>query len=177
MELLTTQRLRLRQWREDDVAAFLDIYSREEVVRWLGPSPRRALGTIDDAATRLNRWREHSGTVTPPLGLWAIVPAAEEGDVPIGTALLMPLNDATGPTGDIEVGWHLHPDQQGKGFATEAASALLVAAAEAGITEVLALTDVDNVASQAVAARLDMIDDGTTDRWFGLTTRQFRKPL
>jgi len=42
---------------------------------------------------------------------------------------------------------------------------------------VLALTDLDNVRSQAVAARLDMRDEGTTDRWFGLTARQFRKTL
>ena len=89
----------------------------------------------------------------------------------------MPLSDADGPTGLIEVGWHLHPQHQGQGFATEAAGALLAAAATAGIGEVLALTDLDNVRSQAVAARLGMSDEGTTDRWFGLTARQFRKTL
>ena len=47
-------------------------------------------------------------------------------------------------------------------------------AAEAGIDQVLALTDLDNVASQRVAARLGMRDEGVTDRWFGLTTRQYR---
>jgi RimJ/RimL family protein N-acetyltransferase len=89
----------------------------------------------------------------------------------------LPLSDADGPTGLIEVGWHLHPQHQGQGFATEAAGALLAAAATAGIGEVLALTDLDNVRSQAVAARLGMSDEGTTDRWFGLTARQFRKTL
>jgi RimJ/RimL family protein N-acetyltransferase len=177
VDLLATPRLRLRQWRDDDVAAFFDIYSRDEVARWLGPQPRRAVATLGEAATRLSRWREYGETLASPYGLWAIVPADSDNDQPIGTALLLPLRDDEGPTGDVEVGWHLHPDQHGKGFATEAATALLAAAAEAGITEVLALTDVDNVASQAVAARLDMIDDGVTDRWFGLTTRQFRKPL
>jgi RimJ/RimL family protein N-acetyltransferase len=54
---------------------------------------------------------------------------------------------------------------------------VLAAAAEAGIGEVLALTDLDNVRSQAVATRLGMHDEGTTDRWFGLTTRQFRKTM
>ena len=52
-----------------------------------------------------------------------------------------------------------------------------MAAATAGIGQVLALTDLDNVRSQAVAARLGMSDEGTTDRWFGLTARQFRKIL
>ena len=94
-----------------------------------------------------------------------------------GTVPLLPLSDADGPTGLIEVGWHLHPQHQGQGFATEAAGALLAAAATTGIGEVLALTDLDNVRSQAVAARLGMSDEGTTDRWFGLTARQFRKTL
>jgi RimJ/RimL family protein N-acetyltransferase len=54
---------------------------------------------------------------------------------------------------------------------------LLSAAAGAGVAEVLALTYLDNVPSQAVAARLGMVDEGPTDRWFGLTMRQFRKVL
>ena len=43
------------------------------------------------------------------------------------TARLLPLSDADGPTGLTEVGWHLHPGYQGRGFATEAAAALLQA--------------------------------------------------
>ena len=41
----------------------------------------------------------------------------------------------------------------------------------------LALTDLDNVASQRVAERLGMADEGATDRWFGETMRQYRKPI
>jgi len=77
----------------------------------------------------------------------------------------------------IEVGWHLHPQHQGRGLATEAATAILAAAAKAGMEQVLALTDLDNSASQAVAARLGMRDEGITQRWFGLTSRQFRKVI
>jgi hypothetical protein len=81
--------------------------------------------------------------------------------------------------------WHRHlvtvpavrrGDQQGRGLATEAAGAVLAVAAEAGIGQVLALTDLDNIRSQAVATRLGMRDEGTNERWFGLTTRQFRYP-
>jgi len=176
MDLLATGRLLLRHWAEGDVAAFYDIYSRDEVTRWLGPQPRRSVADLDEARRGLERWRAFSADLAPPLGLWAIVPLDPDGEPqadPVGTVLLLPLSDADGPTGLTEVGWHLHPGYQGRGFATEAASALLRAGAVAGIREVLALTDLDNTPSQAVASRLGMRDEGTTGRWFGLTTRQF----
>ena len=46
-----------------------------------------------------------------------------------------------------------------------------------GVGPVLALTDLDNVRSRAVAARLGMRDEGNAERWFGLTMRQFRYPV
>jgi RimJ/RimL family protein N-acetyltransferase len=39
MDLLVTERLLLRQWAEADLPAFFDIYSRDEVTRWLGRHP------------------------------------------------------------------------------------------------------------------------------------------
>jgi RimJ/RimL family protein N-acetyltransferase len=177
MELTRTPRLLLRHWEESDLEAFFDLYSRDDVMRWLGPQPRRALATVDEARERLARWVAGTGRLAPPRGLWAMVPLSPAGQPPAGTLLLMPLADAGGPTGLLEVGWHLHPRCQGQGLATEAAEAVLATAAAAGIGEVLALTDLDNVRSRAVAARLGMSDEGTTDRWFGLTTRQYRMVL
>jgi RimJ/RimL family protein N-acetyltransferase len=118
---------------QDDAPAFLDIYSRDEVVRWLGPHPRRV-------------------TVTT-------------------------LEDAAGPTDQVEIGWHLHPDHQSRGYATEAAQAVLDPAADAGIDQVLALTDLDNEASRRVALRLGMTDEGTTTAGSESRLRQYRKTL
>ena len=176
MELLRTPRLLLRRWEEPDLPAFFDLYSREDVMRWLGPHPRRALATLDEARERMSRWHDRERALDPPLGLWAIVSRTGPRQ-PVGTIPLVPLADANGPAGLIEIGWHLHPRYQGQGFATEAAGAILAAAAKAGIDQVLALTDLDNAPSQAVATRLGMQDEGTTDRWFGLTSRQFRKTI
>jgi RimJ/RimL family protein N-acetyltransferase len=179
MELLRTDRLLLRHWDESDLAAFFDLYSREEVVRWLGAHPRRPLTTQDEARERLGRWREHGRGLTVPLGLWAVVPCAAGAVAgqPVGTVLLLPLSDGDGPTGLVEVGWHLHPEHQGQGMSTEAARAVLALAAKAGIDQVLAITDLDNTASQRVASRLGMTYDGVTERWFGLTARQYRKVI
>jgi RimJ/RimL family protein N-acetyltransferase len=175
VELARTGRLLLRRWEEHDLPAFFDLYSRDEVMRWLGPQPRRALAGPDEARERLRRWHDREHSLDLPLGFWAIVPLLPSGPKarPVGTIPLLPLADADGPTGLTEVGWHLHPDEQGRGLATEAAAAVL---AVAGVGPVLALTDPDNIRSQAVAARLGMRDEGLTERWFGLTSRQFRYP-
>jgi RimJ/RimL family protein N-acetyltransferase len=179
MELLRTDRLLLRHWDESDLTAFFDLYSQEDVVRWLGEHPRRPLSTMAEAHERLGRWREHERGLSPPFGLWAIVPcvAGALPGQPVGTLLLLPLSDVDGPTGLVEVGWHLHPQYQGRGLATEAARAVLALAGKAGIGQVLAIADLDNAASQRVAERLGMTDEGVTERWFGLTARQYRKVI
>jgi RimJ/RimL family protein N-acetyltransferase len=177
MELLRTDRVLLRHWDEPDVAAFFDLYTRDEVARWIGAHPRRPLATMAEAQERLRRWREHERGLSAPFGLWAIVlrtGGAPQG-LPVGTLLLLPLSDSDGPTGLVEVGWHLHPEHQGHGLVTEAARAVLDLAGKAGIGQVLAITDLDNEASQRVAGRLEMSDEGVTERWFGLTARQYRK--
>jgi RimJ/RimL family protein N-acetyltransferase len=125
VELLRTERLVLRHWKESDLPAFFGLYSREDVMRWLGPYPRRVLANKEEARERLRRWHDRERGLNPSLGYWAIV---------------------------------LHPQHQGRGLVTEAAKAILAAAAEAGIEQVLALTDADNLRSQAVAARLSMRD-------------------
>jgi RimJ/RimL family protein N-acetyltransferase len=132
-------------------------------------------------------WRKFHDGFEAPYGLWAMIPvgldplgggsaAPDDSDVPIGTALLLPLTDDDGPTDQVEVGWHLHLDFQGRWLATEAAAALLALLAvlpASGPARVLALTDLDNTKSQAVAARLGMVNQGPTDRWFGETLFQF----
>jgi RimJ/RimL family protein N-acetyltransferase len=178
VELVRTERLLLRHWEEPDLAAFFDLYSREDVVRWLGAHPRRPLATTQEARERLGRWHAHERGLASPLGLWAMVPCvAGATGPPVGTLLLLPLSDDDGPTGLVEVGWHLHPRHQGQGLATEAARAVLDLAAQTGLDQVLALTDLDNIASQRVATRLGMRDEGVTGRWFGLTVRQYRKVI
>jgi RimJ/RimL family protein N-acetyltransferase len=69
MELLRTPRLLLRRWEESDLPAFFDLYSRDEVMRWLGSHPRRTLATLDEARERLGRWRARERDLDPPLGL------------------------------------------------------------------------------------------------------------
>jgi RimJ/RimL family protein N-acetyltransferase len=79
MELTRTGRLLLRHWEEDDLPAFFDLYSRDEVMRWLGPQPRRALASPDEARAGLRRWHAREQGLDLPMGFWAIVPLGRLG--------------------------------------------------------------------------------------------------
>ena len=71
----------------------------------------------------------------PRFGAWAVVECAT--DIPAGTVLLKPLPDGAG---EIEIGWHFHPDSWGRGLATEAARALLARGFALGLAEIWAVT-------------------------------------
>ncbi len=166
---LQTPRLLLRPWRESDADTALAIYSRWEVARYLGASPRVWEG-LDDVHAAFARWASFEG---PRFGVWAIVP--HEVGRPVGSALLKLLPYSSGETSaDVEVGWHLDPAVWGRGYATEAGGRLLDHAWEAGIEEVYAVTYPANVASRAVCRRLGMTDLGQTDRYYGITCELFR---
>ena len=60
----------------------------------------------------------------------------------------------------VEVGWRLHPDHWGHGYATEAAAASLrFGFEEAGLEEIVAFTTTLNTRSQAVMERIGMVRD------------------
>jgi RimJ/RimL family protein N-acetyltransferase len=174
MIIARTERLDIRPWTEEpaDLDRMFDIYSRWEVSRWLGAAPK-AMADRDEALERVRRWRNPPAEWRPEHGVWAI--EVRETGIVAGTVLFKPLPNSDGsPARDIEVGWHLHPDAWGHGYATEAARAVVDRGFAAGLTEVFAVTHLDNTASQAVCRRLGMAPIGETDRWYGMTVAAFR---
>jgi RimJ/RimL family protein N-acetyltransferase len=69
-------------------------------------------------------------------------------------------------TDDIEVGWHLHPDAWGHGYATEAARGALRWGFDRGLEEVHAVVRPDNAPSLRVCGRLAMVPVGRTSRYY-----------
>ena len=168
MSVLTTRRLVLREWTVGpaDLARIFDIYSRPEVTRWLG-APGLPLTDPAQAADRLAMWRERHAGHGGRYGTWAI--EVRDTGVVAGTVLLKPLpgRDEGTLTEDIEVGWHLHPDSWGHGYATEAARALVARELATGTREVYAVVAPGNEASMAVARRLGMTHVGRRTDWYG----------
>lgn len=162
-EEISTERLRLRPWTasEADLARLADIYSRDEVTRWIGGTPSLPPGEL------VARWAAVHAQ-DERYGCWAIdVP----GSAPAGTVLFKPLPNGVG---EVEVGWHLHPDSWGHGYATESARAVIGRGFDAGIPEVYAVVRPGNVASLAVCHRLGMAPLGRMRRWYDVELEAFR---
>ncbi|HEY0951653.1 GNAT family N-acetyltransferase [Nocardioides sp.] len=156
---VVTDRLLIRPWRHEEAPRLLDILSRLEVVKWLGDGEPKLMRDLEEAHERIDRYAERSA---PPLGMWAIERTAD--GVSVGTVLLLTLPNAE--HGEVEIGWHLHPDSWGHGYATEAARAVLAHGFAGGLPEIIAVSHTDNRASQAVMRRLGMEDRGVTDKWY-----------
>jgi RimJ/RimL family protein N-acetyltransferase len=164
--------LRLRQWAPADAGFVFDLYSRWDVQRYIGRSPRVMVDRAE-AEAAIARWREPRD---PMHGIWAL--ERNEDCQLVGTMLLksIPSSAAHEPlpaSGDTEIGWHLHPDAWGHGYATEAATCVLQHAFAAGLAEVVAVTNPENTASQAVALRIGMTARGLTDRYYNTTCALF----
>lgn len=152
-----TNHVIIRPWRVDEVDRFVEIYRRPEVVRWFQVAPmldrQEAVERIERNLAQLAADRR--------FGRWAVVDRSR--GIPLGTIILQPLPDGDG---EVEIGWHLHPDNWGKGFATEAASAVLRRGFADGLLEVWAVTAFDNHRSAAVCRRIGMRLLGVTHRWY-----------
>src|SRR4051794_21935124 len=162
-ELLRTERLRLRAWTtsDSDVARLADLYGREEVTRWIGGPP-----TVPPAELPARWAAVHAQDER--FGCWAI----ELGDGTVaGTVLFKPLPNGVG---EIEVGWHLHPDSWGHGYATEAARAVIDRGFSAGLPEVYAVVLPGNDPSIAVCRRLGMDHLGRMRLWYDVELEAFR---
>ena len=151
-----------------DLARIYDLYSRTEVspLAGCGPGPaddrpgpgRRAAGAAGGPGTPTDGGR---------YGTWA-VEVRDTGQV-VGTIAAQAAAGAgrAVPTEDIEVGWHLHPDSWGHGYATEAARALVDREFAAGTREIYAVVAPGNEPSMAVARRLGMTHVGQRTDWYG----------
>ena len=166
--MLTTHRLTIRSWRDDDAPRLLDILGRREVMRWLGDGDPQPLRDLDEARAKIEAFRGRSSM--PPLGGWAI--EVTETGVVAGSVLLLTLPNAE--AGEVEVGWWLHPDAQGRGYASEAAAAVLEHGFAHGLPVIHALTHTDNHPSQAVCRRLGMTDLGVVEKWYDGPSQLYR---
>jgi RimJ/RimL family protein N-acetyltransferase len=153
--ILETERLILRQWRDDDIEPFAAMNADPRVTAALGvkPDPSGIRALIERIATS---FRQNG------FGLWAV---EVRGGMPfIGfTGLSIPRFEAPFMPA-VEVGWRLAFDHWGKGYATEGAKAALnLGFHTIGLEEIVSFASVANTRSHAVMKRLGMRHDPQDD--------------
>lgn len=147
---LETERLVIRPWRVEEAPRLFEVLSDPDTVRWFGtPVP---LTEVGQAVERI----EGYGRYDEPRGVWTMT----DGDSPpLGGVMLIELEDSE----LTQIGWYLHPDSTGRGYATEACAAVLAYGLASEMPEIRAVIDVDNAPSIAVARRLGMRRIGRVD--------------
>lgn len=147
---IDTPRLRLRDWREGDVAPFARDTNTPEVMRWLGGT--RTGAEMRELVEKLGRWQAERGFT-----FWAV--ERREDAALIGFCGIKIADTAGSPIeGDHEIGWRLREADWGKGYAREAAEATLdFAFHQIGAPHVVAITFIENEASWGLMERLGMI--------------------
>jgi ribosomal-protein-alanine N-acetyltransferase len=146
--ILTTARLRLRQWREEDLAPFAALNADPQVMEFF---PKVLTRAESDAVA--GRIRDHFAR--HGFGLWAVeAPGAADFVGFVGLAI--PSFEAHF-TPCVEIGWRLAREHWGHGYATEAATAALAFGfGDRALEEIVAFTVPANIPSRRVMGRLGM---------------------
>ncbi len=149
---IRTERLVLRRFEPGDRATFLAYRRHPDVARYQSWDTDYS----DDAADSFFAEMTTAAVWRP--GSWFQI-AIEHDGVHIGDVAFWP--DPGG--GEVEIGYSLHPDHQGHGFASEAVTALLRALREQGVRTVVAGCDLDNAPSARLLERLGFAFAGIED--------------
>ena len=146
MDILSTPRLRLRTAHPDDRHFYLALVNDPGFLEHIGD---RGIRTLEDADAALasgpiamQEQRGHS---------LYVVELRDEG-TPVGMCGLIKRDTLDG----VDIGYAFLQAHCGRGYAYEAASAVLAHAPSLGLRQVLAITSPDNVASNALLRKLGM---------------------
>lgn len=153
MTVLTTERLILRPLDDGDLPQLAAFFATDRS-KWVG-GPATAEDVADSIATAKTYWQENG------FGHFTII--LKDSDLPIGRIALL----AHGNRPEPELAYALYaPEHEGKGYATEAAEAVLdLAYNTLGFERLVSYIDATNATSIALAERVGAELDEAAPKW------------
>jgi RimJ/RimL family protein N-acetyltransferase len=152
---LSTERLLLRRWREDDREPFAALNADPRVMEYM-PAPHTRAES-DHLISRIERGFDRCG-----YGLWALELRASGEFLGFTGLQVVPFEASFTPA--VEVGWRLARSAWGQGYATEAGlAAVAFGLQRAGLGEIVSFTSAVNGRSRAVMERIGMRHDPAED--------------
>lgn len=117
--IIETERLLLREFVPEDDAALFKLDSNPDVHRYLGNKPVQHIAEVREVISFI-RWQYAEYGI----GRWVVI-VKETGEFAGWSGLKYITNLWNGHINFHDVGYRLHPDHWGKGYATESAKASL----------------------------------------------------
>lgn len=151
MTILETERLILRAWTLDDAPRLFEICGDAEVMKFLGTGkPYESIEQAEEFLRWATAYQKENGFCR-----WAVT-LKENREIIGSCGFARPHG-----TEEIELGYLLARKFWGKGFGTEAAAACLSYGFEKlEFREIIALTDLENVASHRVLEKIGFVRRG-----------------
>jgi RimJ/RimL family protein N-acetyltransferase len=155
-DVLETEHLLMRPFVREDLDAFAEIFSHDDVMRFSKTKRGLTRAESEEFLTNIMTWRIERG-----FGHWAAVVKADGAlagyiglAIPVFLPEILPM---------VEIGYRLHPKFWGRGYATEGAAASLRYGFDVlDLPEIVAIYEPENVASGRVMQKIGMRLDRTT---------------
>ena len=148
--MLSTERLVLRRWRQEDLDPYVEMCADAEVMRWIGNGQVRTREECAKAISAFERAWDDRG-----FGLFAMELQAS-GSL-IGFVGLSVPDFLPEILPSVEIGWRLAAAQWGKGLATEGArAALAFGFGQVGLDRIVSIHQVGNGASGRIMEKLGL---------------------
>ena len=150
--IVETPRLLIREFAEDDAAAFFAFNSDPRVMRYTGEAPSASIDQVRQQIRDYPDYRDHG------FGRWAVV--FKPDGLIVGFNGLKYLEELR----EVDLGYRFRSDYWGRGIATESSKAILDHGFhQLGLKRIIALVLPDNAASIHVLEKIgmsfeDMID-------------------
>ncbi len=151
---IVTERLTLREVTHDDAAFILELLNTTKFIKYIGD---RGARSIDDALRYIDE-RYLASYRDNGYGLYGVVENAS-GKL-IGACGFVRRDALPGP----DIGFSFLPEFEGKGYGFESATAVMEYGRDVlGFDKVLAITSLDNAASEKLLTKLGFTFDETID--------------
>jgi RimJ/RimL family protein N-acetyltransferase len=153
---LETERLLLREWRNEDFEPLAGFMADPDVTRWLNGEPLNRSDAWRGLTAIIGHWQLRG------YGLWAVERKSDHAFIGrVG------LNNPEGWPG-LEIGWTLGKPYWGAGYASEAARTVMsYGFLTQPVEKLISVIHIDNKPSQAVAQRVGETKGERYDVLFG----------
>ena len=152
---IETERLLLRQWRNEDLEQLVDMNRDPKVMKFIGP-------ILSEDQSKAMMDRAHTSWNIRGYGRFA-VQLLERGSV-IGFIGLAPTRINAHFTPAVEIGWRLSTQYWDSGYATEGASAITdYSFKNLGLAEIVSYTSAENFRSRRVMEKIGFLRDPMDD--------------